>query len=288
MIALYAASGVLAWPLLLRWEGRHSAELLVIDVGQGDAIAMRTPRGRWLLVDAGPPARSPDPEAHPVVRALRSRGVRRLEAVFLTHPDLDHIGGAGAVLSAFDVASVYDPALPAGKEGFVDVLEVATSRAVPWHAARAGQRIELDGLSIEVLHPPDSTTSGTEANATSLVLHVVFGEFDALLTGDAYRDVELAVSEELAGVEVLKVAHHGSETSTDSLFLARTRPEVAVISVGRSNRYGHPAPGVLGRLERSGARVRRTDQEGTLSISARRDGRYSLVGERSAVGGGGR
>jgi competence protein ComEC len=274
------ASGVLTWPLLLVWQGRGTVELVVIDVGQGDAIALRTPRGRWLLVDAGPAARDGDPRAHPAVRALRARGVSRLEALVLTHPDLDHIGGAASVLTALDVRAVYDPALPAPKEDFVEVLDVAAARGIPWRAAREGGRIELDGLLLEILHPPDSIPPETESNATSVVLRLEYGRFDALLTGDAYVDVERALLPKLPPLEVLKVGHHGSDTSTDSLLLAHTRPQVALISVGRTNRYGHPSPRVVARLERTGAEVRRTDLEGTLSIVAREDGRYEVRSER--------
>jgi len=275
---LYVVCGVLAWPVVLTWERRGSVEIVAIDVGQGDAIALRSPRGRWVLVDAGPPGRSPDPGGHAVVRALRARGVRRIEALVLTHPDLDHIGGAGAVLSALEVGAVYDPALPAPKESFVAVLDAASSRGVPWRSARAGQVLELDGLRLDVLHPPVGAVRDLETNATSVVLRASFGDFDALLTGDVSKDVERSLSERLPSIEVLKVAHHGSDTSTDSLLLAATRPALALISVGRSNRYGHPSPAVLGRLRRGGAEIRRTDREGTLSVWARRDGSFSVSG----------
>jgi competence protein ComEC len=276
MIATYVASGVVAWPALLAWQGRGTAELLVIDVGQGDAIAVRGPRGRWLLIDTGPAARGSDPAAHPVVRALRARGVRRLEALVLTHPDMDHIGGAAAVLASFDVDAVYDPAVPAPKAEFATVLAAASAAGVPWRAARAGGRIDLDGVRLEVLYPLGELPADVETNATSVVLRMSFGAFDALLTGDAYKDVERALLPHLSPIEVLKVGHHGSDTSTDSLFLETTRPELAVISVGRDNRYGHPTPEVMGRLERSGASVRRTDQEGSLAILARGDGSYTV------------
>jgi competence protein ComEC len=109
------------------------------------------------------------------------------------------------------------------------------------------------------------------------VLRLSFGAFDALLTGDAYTDVERALADGLGPIEVLKVGHHGSDTSTDSLLLARIRPEVALISVGRSNRYGHPSQRVVSRLERSGAQVRRTDLEGTIAVVAGPDGRYDVT-----------
>ncbi len=288
LTSLHVASAMLAWPLLLVWQGRGSVEILMIDVGQGDAIALRSPEGRWLLVDAGPPARD-DAGAHPVVRALTARGVRRLDALVLTHPHLDHIGGAEAVLRSFDVGAVYDPGLPAPNETYVAVLEAAAAKGVPWRAARAGDRIDVGGLLVEVLYPTEGIAPSDDANTTSLVLRVTFGDFDALLTGDAYADVEgLLVDDVPPDLELLKVGHHGSDTSTDSLLLARAHPEVALVSAGRSNRYGHPDPGVLARLERSGARVWRTDTQGTISVLARRDASYTVSAQRRAPGPSGR
>ncbi len=281
LVAVYAATGILAWPLLLGWQGRGTLEVVVIDVGQGDAVAVRTPRGRWLLVDAGPPVRDLDPGAHPVVRALRARGVRRVEALVLTHADLDHIGGATAVLRSLPVGAVYDPGLAAPKEDLVRVLATAAERGVPWRVARAGERLAIDGITIDVLHPPATLPAGVETNAASLVALLSFGAFDLLLTGDAYTDAERTIASGLPDIEVLKVGHHDSDTSTDSLLLASARPELAVVSVGRGNRYGHPSPVVLSRLERSGASVRRTDRDGTLTVLARDDGRYEVRAERA-------
>jgi competence protein ComEC len=274
---LLAVGGVVAWPLLQGLERSGRLELLVLDVGQGDALALRTPEGRWILVDAGPPARSPDAGGHPTVRALRRRGVTRLELMVLTHPDLDHIGGASAVLGSFAVGLVLDPGLPAGKGPFLETLETAAREDVPWAVAAAGQRYEVDGVSLEVLHPLGATREGSapEANEASVVLHVRYGAFDALLLGDAPASVERALAPGLGGeVEVLKVAHHGSDTSTDSLLLARARPEVALISVGRGNRYGHPSPGVVARLRSADVTLYRTDRQGMLEVHARRDGGY--------------
>jgi len=281
LTVVYLCSGLVAWPLLLSLQGRGTVEVLMLDVGQGDAIALRSPRGRWVLVDTGPASDDGDPGGHAVVRALEARGVRRLEALVLTHPDLDHIGGATAVLSSFDVGVVLDPGLPAGKEAFVDALELATERRVPWRAARAGDRIDLDGLWLDVLYPGPDLSPDTETNASSIVLHASWGRFDALLTGDAYKDVDRLVAPTLTEpVEVLKVGHHGSDTSTDPLLLEDARPALALISVGRFNRYGHPAPEVLDRLRRSGAEIHRTDREGAVSVLGRPDGSWSLRARR--------
>lgn len=277
ILATYTAVALVTWPLALGIQGWGTLEVLVIDVGQGDAIALRSPRGRWLLVDAGPPVRvggtgRSDPGAHPVVRTLRARGVRRLEALVLTHPDLDHIGGATSVLASFDVGAVYDPAIAAGKAEYVDVLTMAAEAGVPWVAARAGQSLDFDGATVEVLHPLEPSGAGGESNEASVVLHARLGDFDALLTGDAYKETERRIAPLLGDFELLKVGHHGSDTSTDSLLLAALRPELAIVSVGRFNRYGHPDPAVLGRLERAGVTVHRTDRAGTISVVARRDG----------------
>lgn len=284
LVLAYACAGIVAWPLLVRLGGWGTLEVVAIDVGQGDAIAIRSPRGRWALVDTGPPdPTSTDPGAHPVVRALRRRGVSRLEALVLTHADLDHIGGATAVLSSLEVRSVLDPALPSGKAEYLAILGQARGIGVPWIAARAGRTIPFDGAELRILHPSEPLADA-ETNEASVVLHVRFGDFDALLTGDAYKETDREVAASVPGLEVLKVGHHGSDTSTDSLLLALARPRVALISVGRFNRYGHPAPEVLRRLERAGAEVHRTDREGTISVVAHRDGSFEV---RPARGGGG-
>ena len=280
--AAWVVAALVVWPVVLSLTSRGTLQLIVLDVGQGDAIAIRTPRARWVLVDAGPSARDDDASAHPVVRALRRRGARRLEALVLTHPDLDHIGGAAAILSSLDVGVVIDPARPSPKRPYVELLELARERGVPWGAWRAGDQWTLDGVVFEVLAPDSLLSSGdTESNASSLVIHVRYGAFDALLTGDAPADVEVAVSESLGGdFEVLKVGHHGSDTSTDSLMLARLSPQVSVVSVGRRNRYGHPSPRVLSRLLASGTTLFRTDLDGTVTIVARRDGTFRVLRER--------
>ena len=277
-LAVGVAAGVVAWPALPALQARGTTEILAVDVGQGDALAVRTPGGRWFLVDAGPPWTG-DPGAAPVVRSLRRRGVARLEALVLTHPDLDHIGGAPAVLASFDVREILDPGQPAGKEAYLSLLEAAARLGVPWRRARAGDRRSWDGVEVRVLHPagrePAAEGGDTDSNDQSVVLALAYGEFDALLTGDAPTAVEREI---LPGVssslEVLKVGHHGSVTSTDAELLAHARPRVALVSVGRRNRYGHPSPQVLARLELYGAEVRRTDGEGTLSVLGRKDGAF--------------
>jgi len=206
--------------------------------------------------------------------------VARIEVLVLTHPDLDHIGGAEAVVRALDVGYVLDPAQATGKDAYVDVLEAASRDGVLWLEAQRGISITMDGVEISVLYPNGGTLlsyGGTDSNAQSVVLLVRYGEFEALLTGDAPVEVEEAILDDLpSDLEVLKVGHHGSNTSTSAVLLARTSPEVAVISVGARNRYGHPHTDVLNRIVESGARVLRTDLSGDIVIRARRSGLYDI------------
>ncbi|HEX2166920.1 MAG TPA: ComEC/Rec2 family competence protein, partial [Longimicrobiales bacterium] len=152
-IAAAAAVALLAWsPLVLR-PGDGHLEIHAIDVGQGDSYAIRTPAGRWLLVDTGPRTPGRDAGRDRVVPYLLARGVRRIEALVLTHPDADHIGGAEAVLDAFDVGLVIDPGLPAGKDIFIDLLAAARHEGQRWLAGREGIAFDIDGVGVRMLYP---------------------------------------------------------------------------------------------------------------------------------------
>lgn len=253
-------------------------EIVALDVGQGDAVALRSPAGRWLLVDAGPPAPSDSRAPPPAVARLRARGVSRLEGLLLTHPDLDHIGGAAAAIETFGPRFVGGPGHVRGTDAYVDGLERAGGKGhgIPWLELRAGDRLDLDGVEIRVLHPADDPAPGDEPNASSLVLLVTWGGFRGLLTGDAPTAVEDRLAGVAGDVDVLKVAHHGSRTSTSRAFLDVVLPEVALVSAGRHNRYGHPHAEVLERLGSVSGRLLRTDRDGTLRVLVRRDGSWRV------------
>lgn len=281
VVILVMVAGAGAAPLVEKSLGYGTLEIIFLNVGQGDAVAIRSPAGRWVLVDTGPRGRSWDAGARVVLPYLRRRGVLRLEALVLTHPDLDHIGGAEVIAEAFDPRFIMDPALAAGKDAYLDILEVATTKQIPWLQARRGFVLELDGVRLEVLYPdgPSTAPSGeSDANAQSVVVLVRYGAFEALLTGDAPTEVEERLLEDLPGaLEVLKVGHHGSNTSTSPQLLSRASPELAVISVGARNRYGHPHAAVMERLVNAGVRVLRTDERGHIRVRARRGGLYEVV-----------
>ena len=284
LVAGWILGALISWPVpaLIGWGS--AVELIFLDVGQGDAVAIRSPRGRWLLVDTGPRSPRYDAGARVVVPYLRGRGASSLEALVLTHPDLDHIGGAEAVFSNLEVRRVLDPAKPAGRSAYVAALERARDSGSVWLVARAGNRLSLDGVTLEVLHPggEGAAVVGDEANDQSVVLLLRYGRFTALLTGDAPAAVERALVEagRIPDLAVLKAGHHGSETSTSWELLESSLPELAVISAGARNRYGHPHAPVLSRLERAGARIVRTDRDGAVRVRAFDTGLFSVSLER--------
>ncbi len=286
LLCCLAAAGV-AWPIPALTGRGGAMELVFLDVGQGDAVAIRTPGRRWILVDTGPRSPGFDSGERIVLPYLRRRGASRLDALVLTHPDLDHIGGANAVLSGLDVLRVLDPGAPAARPAYVVALERARARGATWYAARAGDRVSVDGVTLEVLHPGGAADSAAseDANDQSVVLLLRYGDFSALLPGDAPAAVEeaLLAAGLIPPLDILKAGHHGSRTSTSWRLLESARPELSVVSAGARNRYGHPHPVVLNRLERAGSGVARTDLQGIVRVRAFPGGDFTVSVERCPV-----
>ena len=278
------SAALVAWPIPALVGRGGAMELVFLDVGQGDAVVVRTPGGRWILIDTGPRSLTYDSGARIVVPYLRRRGAARLEALVLTHPDLDHIGGANAVLSELTVLRVLDPGVAAARTAYVAALERAVERGATWFAARAGDRVSADGVTLEVLHPGGAAAGAAsdEANDQSVVMLLRYGEFTALLPGDAPASVEeaLLAAGQIPPLDLLKAGHHGSRTSTSWELVEFTQPELSVVSAGARNRYGHPHPVVLDRLERAGSGIARTDLQGVVLVRALPNGDFTVSVER--------
>lgn len=281
-----SAGGVVLIVLLLLplLPGPRVLELHLLDVGQGDGAALRLPSGRWLVVDAGPRSDYFDAGARRIVPYLRRHGVRTVEALVLSHPHLDHVGGASTLLQELPVRGVMDPSRPVPSAIWRETLEVARTEGVSWWAVRTGEVLAVDGVSFHVLHPDAATVADPDLsdwNELSLVLLLRYGEGSLLLTGDAYHGVEERILHDLPrDLSVLKVGHHGSRTSTGTSLLDHARPGVAVIPVGEGNRYGHPHAEVIHRLEERRIRIFRTDRDGNLRVRIHADGRVEVGGDR--------
>jgi competence protein ComEC len=279
-LGLLWSGAILAPTLRLPFDGER-LEVFVLDVGQGDALAVRTPGGRWFLVDAGPDIQGFDAGRSRLVPFFRERGVGRLEAWIASHPDLDHVGGGAAVLDALDVRRVIGIGWVTGQIGQIEVLRRLAASHGRWLSGRSGGTLQIEDVELLFLHPPDLSAVEGEVNANelSLVFRLQYGDFRMLFTGDLPGEIEERLTREWGDeleAQVLKVAHHGSASSSRPRFIAAVHPGLAVISAGRGNVYGHPSPLALSRLVAAGAEVHRTDREGTLAIVARRDGTWQI------------
>lgn len=239
----------------------HSDQLRVwmFDVGQGDAILIETPTGEQVLIDGGP-----DDAVLSKLGSVLWPWDHTLEAMILSHPDADHVSGLVGVLERYDVAQVIESGVRRHThidEAFVE----AVSRERALHTfAKKGDQFVFGEVVLEVLHPDVAT--GLESNNASLVLRLTYKDTTILFTGDIEAKVEERIS--LSDIDVLKVAHHGSKTSSTEAFLRITRPEVALISVGVDNPFGHPSPSVLRHLKEQHVEIWRTDQEGTVRLTS--------------------
>ena len=243
-------------------ESSGNLNVYFFDVGQGDSTLIVF-RNTTILVDAGE-----SDEGDVVVRDIQVLGISRIDLLVATHPHSDHIGAMETVLGSFEVGQVVDAGMPYPTPLYRQFLDGVESRHIPYTVAHEGQSIDLDpALRIFVLSPP-VRHAGDDLNDNSVVLRISYGTFDVLLTGDAGRAAEdrmLATGYAL-DAEVLKVAHHGSTYSTGPRFLERVHPDVAVISAGAGNPYGHPANATLAALEQAGCTIYRTDLDGDIKV----------------------
>ncbi len=247
-------------------------EITSIDVGQGDALFIATPGGFTALLDAGG-SRSPrfDTGESTVSPYLWSRHIAHLDALIASHADQDHMGGLLATLDNFSPRELWVSCSVAGP--LWDKLKAkAEAQGVRVVYFGTGDRAILGDLSAKVLWPP-RTEQVTKSNSTSLVLLLEHNQKHLLLTGDIDQTVEARLLEDpaLGHLDYLKIAHHGSKTSTSAAFLARTTPALAVVSAGYQNSFNHPHPNVLQRLNDSHTLLIRTDRVGQVSVFS--DGR---------------
>lgn len=257
----------LVWMAVLAMPGER-LEVSFLDVGQGDAILIETPAGQQILIDGGPD----------IDRVCLELGEKlpfwdkSLDLVVLTHSHDDHVTGLAEVLRRYEVDEVLEPGLLENTPAYEAWLELIDLKGIERSVAKAGQRIELgDGMAIEVIHPQNEMLQGTEsdANNNSVVLRLAWGKVSFLFAGDIDEEAEMAIlyADQWFDLNstVLKVAHHGSASSTSCRYLSAVEPQAAVVSVGENNYFGHPSEEVLRRLE--GVDVYRTDENGTITFS---------------------
>ena len=266
-------------------RGPGNFELHLLDVGQGDAIAMRTPHGQWVLVDAGRRWDGGDAGRRVVVPYIQRRG-GPVAAFVMSHAHDDHVGGAESVLQALKPAQWWEPAFVTTSSAYRAALAKLKHEHTPWQRVRPGDVMRVDGVSFEVLAPDSSWTAQQhDANETSVVLRVQYGESVFLLTGDAEANEESWLLAHTPAdhlrADVLKLGHHGSRTSSTAPFIDAVHPSLGIVSVGQGNRYGHPSPETLGAFAQRNVPVLRTDRDGVIVVST--DGHKITVSSRQDV-----
>jgi competence protein ComEC len=242
-----------------------------IDVGQGDAILVQLPGGKVVLIDAGPSSPDFDAGQRTVIPLLGRLGIHAIDLLVITHSHNDHAGGATAILRAVPVKAVVAVTTNLPKPGAVEGCQSIS--------VRAGDLLQIDSLvRFRILSPAQERESEQVqerfANHASIVLQLCYGRTAMLLAGDAEQEEEQIMVRrfgKLLRATVLKVGHHGASTGTSEELLESVKPEIAIISVGRNNRFGHPSPAVLRRLEMRGVRLLRTDRGGAIVLES--DGR---------------
>jgi competence protein ComEC len=242
----------------------YCLEVSFLDVGQGDAILIKTPDGYEALVDGGPNAA--------VLRELsrkRSFFDRKIDMLVTTHPDLDHIGGLVDVLKRYQVDVILKTENESDKSAASAFADAAEKEKVELIFADAGQVIALGASTTLQIFSPVGDERNWESNTSSIVLRVVYGDTSFMLTGDAPAEIEEYLVKTYGAQldsDVLKLGHHGSKTSTSEGFLDTVTPEYAVVSAGIDNRYGHPHQVVMQRVFQRNIKTSHTGTDGTITF----------------------
>ena len=266
LLGFFLVATVFVWYGVWAEERHGLMTVAFLDVGQGDSILIETPSGKQVLIDSGPNKK--------VLRELTKQMYfydRSIDVLIESHPDMDHIGGFPAILNAYDIDFVFSSGVGC-ETAICEVLDEAILvEGIEEQILTRGEIIDLgDEIYLEVLFP-DRDASEFEPNMASLVLKLIYGETSFLLTGDSPKAIEeylISLDGKKLNVDVLKLGHHGSKTSTGEYFVGMISPEVAVISVGKENRYGHPNQEVLDILNNFETKVLRTDELGTIIIQS--------------------
>jgi len=264
LVLLIIASALVAFWFL--YQPTNYLEFSLLDVGQGDAILIQTPTGKNILIDGGPDNK--------VIRRLSEElpfWQRRLDLVILTHPHDDHYRGLIEVFKRYQVDNFLMTDVHSADLGYQELLNIIKTKPTRVIIHDGTETFNLDGLNISALYPLENVANKklSNLNNSSIVLKLSYQEIDWILTGDAEVLVEkelLVTAQKFLSAEILKLGHHGSDTSSSEDFLKMVNPQIAIISVGLDNAYSHPSPLILKRLERLGIKKYLTKDSGTINL----------------------
>lgn len=233
----------------------NNLRVYCLDVGQGDSILI-TNNNKTMLIDA-----STNEMGSRVVKYLNDLGIKKIDYLVGTHPHEDHIGGLDNVIKNFDIGTIYMPNVVATTKTYEEVIDAISAKKLKVTSPKTGDKFTVGNAECEVM---SIRNDKDDYNNCSIVIKMDFNNVSYLFTGDAEEGVES--SRKWPHIDVLKVGHHGSNTSSSKNFLEQIKPEVALISVGQGNTYGHPTQATLKRLSNIGAKIYRTDENGTILL----------------------
>ncbi|CEP42787.1 ComEC/Rec2 family competence protein [Paraclostridium sordellii] len=233
----------------------------IIDVGQGDSILIQTPKNTNILVDGGN-----EDSSLIISKFIKSKKAKNLDLVIATHPDTDHIGSLDTVINKFKVSKLYLPNKNTNNDSYYNLIQACNKKNIKPQYLSKGDIINLeDNLKLTILNP---SYTHEDSNSNSIVFKLDYKDKSFLFTGDATKENEIEIINNfnLNDIDFLKVAHHGSKNSSTEEFLKSTTPDVAAISCGYDNTYGHPHKDTLLRLAQVNTKVYRTDKQGHISF----------------------
>lgn len=261
---LIVANGI-AWKIVYDLFQVHALEVHFFAVGQGDAILIETPGRHQILIDGGPNST--------ILEKLGKEMPfwdRTIDLIILTHPEYDHLSGLNEVLRRYEVENVLWTGIQRETAEYNEWLDLINKEKANIILAKAGQQIKAENVIFYIIYPFESLEDKIfkDSNNTSIITRLLFGKITFLFAGDNYEKTETEVLEKLINIDsdVFKVSHHGSKTSNSEEFISKISPEIAVISVGKDNSYGHPHQEVLDTLLKYGIKVLRTDMDGDIEI----------------------
>lgn len=256
---------IFAWITVYDLSQPRFLEVNFFDIGQGDAIFIEIPENHQILIDGGPTS---------VVLEKLAKEMpfwdRTIDLIILTHPEHDHIAGLIEVLKRYKVENILWTGIIRDTAEHKEWKRLIKEEKAEIKIARLGQKIIISGTVLDILHPFENLEGqeSKNSNNTSIIIKLISGKNTFLFTGDVYKLIEKQLIERNIEIDsdVLKIGHHGSKTSSSEEFLEKVSPEIAVISAGKDNQYGHPHQEALERLENYGIRTLRTDEEGDIKI----------------------
>ncbi len=232
-----------------------SLKTYYFNVGQADSILIQN-NGKNMLIDAGN-----NEDGEMLVNNLKQLNVEKIDYLIGTHPHEDHIGGMDNIINNFEIGTIYMPNVQTNTKTFEDVLDAVSNKNLKIETPKVNDTFLLGEANCKILSVTDDEDN---LNQSSIVIQLNFKDLSYLFMGDAEKEIEESI--DVGKVNILKVGHHGSDTSSSLDFINKIAPEVSIISVGKDNSYGHPSDDVIKRLENIGSKVYRTDEVGNIFI----------------------